>query len=237
MNERLQKIIAQNSEYSRRKVEELIINGNVKVNGKTIKKLGTKACLEDEILVNDHPLIKSEKVYYLLNKPEKVISSRKDEKDRICAVDLIDERFKIYPVGRLDYNTTGLLILTNDGELANKLTHPKNKIEKTYIAKVKGNLKRHLIYSLEEGIELEGKKTLPAKVEILNYSHSTEVGTIKITITEGRNHQIKNMFAAIGGKVIKLKRTNYAFLTIDNLPIGTYRLLKVKEVKKLYGMV
>lgn len=236
--ERLQKVIAQNSEYSRRKAEELIGAGNVEVNGQVVTELGTKVDGSDEITINGNTLVPAEKVYYLLNKPLRTISSRSDEKDRTTVVDLIGDKEKIYPVGRLDYNTTGVLLLTNDGELANGLMHPKREIPKTYIATISGKVRKGDIYKLADGIDIgDGIITAPAEIEIIKYNPRTETGIVKITIYEGRNHQVKKMFEAIGGKVIKLKRTDYAFLNVDELPLGAYRSLKPKEIKKLYGLI
>lgn len=235
--ERLQKVIAQNSEYSRRNAEKLISEGKVKINGIVVKELGVKVNPNAEIEVNGQNLITFEKVYYLLNKPTQTISSRTDDRRRTTVVDLIDEPFKIYPIGRLDYNTTGVLLLTNDGTLANGLMHPNNKITKTYIAKVKGKMSKKEILSLATGIEIEGRKTLPCTVKILKFNQRTNTGSIQLDIIEGRNHQIKKMFAAIGGYVIKLQRTNYDFLDVEGMSLGEFRSLKVKEVQKLYGLI
>lgn len=235
--ERLQKVIAQNTQYSRRAAEELIRDGKVQVNNKVVTTLGTKVNNLDDIQVMDNLIAKQQLVYYLLNKPPKTISSTSDEKNRSTVVDLIHERQKIYPIGRLDYDTTGLIILTNDGELANGLMHPKKKIPKTYVAKVKNKLNWQDIENLEKGIVIEGKKTAPSTIKVLKYNPKTEINIIEITIYEGRNHQVKKMFEAIGGFVIKLQRTNYAFLEIDHLKLGDYRDLKLKEIKKLYGLI
>lgn len=235
--ERLQKVIAQNTQYSRRAAEELIRDGKVQVNNKVVTTLGTKVNNLDDIQVMDNLIAKQQLVYYLLNKPPKTISSTSDEKNRSTVVDLIHERQKIYPIGRLDYDTTGLIILTNDGELANGLMHPKKKIPKTYVAKVKNKLNWQDIENLEKGIVIEGKKTAPSTIKVLKYNSKTEINIIEITIYEGRNHQVKKMFEAIGGFVIKLQRTHYAFLEIDHLKLGDYRDLKLKEIKKLYGLI
>lgn len=236
--ERLQKKIANNSSYSRRKAEELILDGQVKVNGKIIRELGTKVSETDEISINNKVLFKEEKVYYLLNKPKGVVSTCSDEKGRKTVVDIIKEKENdnIYPVGRLDFNTTGVLILTNDGELANFLMHPRNKINKTYVAKIKGTTNKQDILSLENGVLVDGVKTAPAKVQILKLNSRSEIAKIALTIYEGKNHQVKKMVESIGGKVLDLKRTEYSFLDTDGLKIGDYRKLSIKEVKKLYGL-
>lgn len=237
--ERLQKKIANNSEYSRRKAEELIVAGRIKVNNKTITELGYKVDDSAEIMIDNKVLYLEEKVYYLLHKPKGTISSCNDEKGRSTVVDIIhkENQDNVFPVGRLDYNTTGLLILTNDGELANLLMHPKYKIGKTYVAKIVGNLKKQDILSLSDGIVVDGYKTAQAQVKILKYNPKSEISKVEITIYEGKNHQVKKMFEAIGGKVVELKRIKYGFLEIENLPQGKYRKLSFKEVKKLYSLV
>ncbi len=239
--ERLQKKIANNSSFSRRKAEQLILDGNVKVNGVTITELGTKVSDSDEIKINNRVLYKEEKVYYLLNKPKGTVSTRSDEKNRKTVVDVILEKENIkkpniYPVGRLDYNTTGVLLLTNDGELTNLLTHPRNNVEKTYIAKVQGEqLSKLKIINLKFGIEIDGYKTKPCKVNILKHNFKSNTYIVKLVIHEGKNHQVKKMFQAIGGKVVELKRSEFSFLNTDGLKVGEFRELTFKEVKKLYG--
>ncbi len=241
--ERLQKKIANNSSFSRRKAEQLILDGNVKVNDVTVTELGTKVSDSDEIKVNNRVLYKEEKVYYLLNKPKGTVSTRSDEKNRKTVVDVILEKENIkkpniYPVGRLDYNTTGVLLLTNDGELTNLLTHPRNNVEKTYIAKVQGEqLNKLNIINLKYGIEIDGYKTKPCKVNILKHTFKSNTYIVKLVIHEGKNHQVKKMFQAIGGKVVDLKRSEFAFLNTDGLKVGEFRELTFKEVKKLYGEI
>lgn len=232
--ERLQKYLSSCGIASRRKSEELILSGKVKVNGIVVKELGIKISEKDNVEVDDVEVYRKQKEYYLLYKPEKTICSVKDEKNRLTVVDLIQTNEKIFPVGRLDYDTTGLLLLTNDGELTNYLTHPKGFVEKTYLAKVNGILNGKDIYLLENGIELNGVKTKKAKVKIKKIDKKNNKSYIELTITEGRNHQVKNMFQALGYKVLKLKRTNYAFLNLDGLKAGEYRKLTTKEVKQLY---
>ena len=223
--------------YWRRKSEELILAGKVKVNGKVVTELGTKVSEKDEVEVENMEVYKKEKEYYLLYKPEKTICSVSDEKGRTTVVDLIETDEKIFPVGRLDYDTTGLLLLTNDGELTNKLTHPKGIVEKTYIAKVSGIVTGKEIHELEEGIELEGVKTKKARAKLKKIDKKNNKSYVELTITEGRNHQVKNMFAALGHKVLKLKRISYAFFDLKGMKIGEYRRLTSKEVKQLYNYV
>lgn len=233
--ERLQKYLSECGVASRRKCEEIILNKKVKVNGKIIDELGHKVNDSDYITVNDIEVKKKEKEYYILYKPEKVICSVKDEKNRTTVIDYINTNEKIFPIGRLDYDTSGLLLLTNDGELANMLTHPSHKVEKKYLAKIDGIINLKDIYMLENGIVLDGIKTKKAKAKIQKIDKKNKKSFVELTITEGRNHQVKNMFGALGYKVLKLKRTNYDFLTLKNLSIGQSRKLTIKEIKKLYN--
>ena len=235
--ERLQKYLSSCGIASRRKSEELILAGKVKVNGKVVTELGTKVFEKDEVEVENMEVYRKEKEYYLLYKPEKTICSVSDEKGRTTVVDLIETDEKIFPVGRLDYDTTGLLLLTNDGELTNKLTHPKGFVEKTYIAKVSGIVTGKEIHELEEGIELEGVKTKKARAKLKKIDKKNNKTYVELTITEGRNHQVKNMFAALGHKVLKLKRISYALFDLEGMKIGEYRRLTSKEVKQLYNYV
>ena len=235
--ERLQKYLSACGVASRRKSEELILKGKVKVNGKIVTDLGFKVSDNDEVLYNDVKISKDEKIYYLLYKPEKTICSVHDEKGRVTVVDLIENKDKIFPVGRLDYDTSGLLLLTNDGELTNKLTHPKGTVEKTYYAKIDGIITKDEITQLEKGIVLDGVKTKKAKAVIKKIDKNNNKSYVELTITEGRNHQVKNMFMYFNHKVLKLKRIRYAFLDLENLSIGEYRRLTIKEVKQLYNLV
>ena len=235
--ERLQKYLSSCGIASRRKSEELILAGKVKVNGVVVRELGTKVSDKDEVEVENMEVYRKQKEYYLLYKPEKTICSVSDDKGRVTVVDLIETNEKIFPIGRLDYDTTGLLLLTNDGELTNKLTHPKGSIEKTYIAKVSGLVTGKEIHELENGIELDGVKTKKARAKLKKMDKKNNKSYVELTITEGRNHQVKNMFAARGHKVIKLKRTNYAFFNLEGLKTGEYRRLSTKEVKQLYNYV
>lgn len=232
--ERLQKVIAYAGVASRRKAEELILEGKVKVNGKVVKELGTKVSNSDVIEVNGIKLEKEDKVYYLLYKPKAVISAVTDDKGRKTVTDLfkhVPER--IFPVGRLDYETTGLLLLTNDGEFSFQMTHPKFKIDKTYIARVKGIPTIEGLKNLQRGIKLEDGKTAPAKVSMTSYDEKAGKAICEITIHEGRNRQVRRMFEAIGTPVVKLKRERFAFLDLAGLNPGEYRQLSKHEVKLL----
>ena len=235
--ERLQKVIANSGFCSRRKAEELISGGNVKVNGKIVTKLGTKVDKSDAITIFDKALTIEQKEYILLNKPRGVITSTNDDKKRKTVMDLIDTDKRLYPVGRLDYDTTGALLLTNDGELANLLMHPKNNIEKLYIAKVNGFVDKNALNKLSRGVYIDNFKTSKSKVRLKKYDKKTNTSIVEIIIHEGKNHQVKKMFEAVGYEVLKLKREKISFLTIDSLKSGEYRYLSLKEVKKLYGEI
>ena len=234
--ERLQKKIANSGYCSRREAEKLITLGQVKVNDKLITELGFKVEDEDEIKINDILLENEEKVYFLLNKPRGIVSTTKDDKGRKTITSLIDTDLRIFPVGRLDYDTTGLIILTNDGSLSNILTNSKNKVEKTYVAKITGSLKPNELMALKNGVMLDGVKTKKAKVKIKKYDKKTDTSIVEITIIEGKNHQVKRMFEKVGHKVLKLKREKIAFLTLENLKSKEYRPLTIKEVKQLYSL-
>ena len=232
--ERLQKVIAASGIASRRKAEELIANGKVLVDGVVITEMGYKVNGGEEIVVDGVKINKEDKVYYLLNKPRGVVTTTSDDKGRKTVIDLIDDNRRIYPVGRLDYDTTGALILTNDGEFANNLMHPKNEIDKVYIAKISGFLTPSDLMNLKNGVVIDGKKTSRAKVKVRKIDKETRTSIVELVIHEGRNHQVKNMFSVLGYEVLKLKRERIAFLDIKNLNSGEYRLLNPKEVKQLY---
>ena len=234
--ERLQKRIANSGYTSRRKAEELIENGRVKVNDEVITTLGYKVSDKDKIYIDEVLLEKENKVYYLLNKPRGVVCTTEDDKGRVVITSLIGTDLRIFPVGRLDYDTTGAIILTNDGEFSNLLTSPKSDIEKVYIAKVKGMITPDKIMSLKKGVLVDGRKTKKAKVKLRKYDKKTNTSIVELTITEGRNHQVKKMFEAVGSEVLKLKRERIAFLNINDLASKEYRILIPKEVKQLYNL-
>lgn len=235
--ERLQKVIAASGIASRRKAEEMIQQGRVKVNGQTVKEMGVKVSTQDRIEVDGHEINKEEKVYFLLNKPKRTICSVSDDKERDTVVDIIDCKERIFPVGRLDYETTGLLLLTNDGEFANGLMHPRNHIRKTYEVAVKGVLTDGMCALLEKGIKLEDGKTLPAEVFVLQRSEKKNKTVLQITIQEGRNRQVRRMMEFFNCEVTRLNRIQYAFLDLGNLRQGQYRKLRMFEVRKLMSIV
>ncbi|MBN8200334.1 MULTISPECIES: 23S rRNA pseudouridine(2605) synthase RluB [Bacillaceae] len=235
--ERLQKVIAHAGFASRRKAEELMAEGRVKVNGKTVKELGVKVSPSDRIEVDGIPVEREEPVYFLLYKPRGVISAVSDDKGRKVVTDFFEGiKQRIYPVGRLDYDTSGILILTNDGEFANLLMHPSNEIEKVYVAKVKGIPSKESMRSLQRGVVLEDGKTAPAKTKLLSMDKKKQTAIVEISIHEGRNRQVRRMFEAIGHPVLKLKRERYGYLNLQGLSAGDARELTAHEVKQLRAL-
>lgn len=232
--ERLQKVIAESGYASRRKAEELIKNGKVFVNGEKVSELGYKVSGDDIISIDGVTLRKEDKVYYLLNKPRQTVCTVNDDKKRKTVVDLIKTDKRIYPIGRLDYDTTGLLLLTNDGELANILMHPSQGVIKTYVAKLNKVLAPSDLMKLKNGVMIDGVKCLPTRVKVRKIDNLKDSSIAEITITEGRNHIVKRVFKELGYMVDKLSRIEYGFLRLDNLKSGEYRNLTIKEVKRLY---
>ena len=234
--ERLQKVIAQAGIASRRKAEELITSGQVKVNGVVVTELGTKVSEKDRVEVNNEILEKEKKEYYLLNKPRGVVTTTQDDKNRKTVVDLIPTTARIYPVGRLDYDTTGVLLLTNDGDFANILMHPTSEIDKVYMAKLEGIIKGEQINQLKEGVLLDDELVKASRVKLKKVDPKTNTCMVQITIHEGKNHQVKRMFEAVGFQVAKLKREKEAFFDLKDLQSGEFRKLTPKEVAKVYGL-
>ena len=248
--ERLQKVLAQAGVASRRHAEKLILDGRVTVNGDKVTALGTKVGVRDQIEVDGRLVKRTEALYYyLLNKPVSVITSASDPRGRPTVVDLLkDVPVRVYPVGRLDYDTSGLLVLTNDGELAHRLMHPSYGIEKTYRVWVQGPVGIHALETLQQGVLLEDGKTAPAQVQrVSGLSQRTKGGlkndsleVLEVTIHEGRNRQIRRMFEAVGYLVVKLERIRFGPLTLtQNLTLhpGSYRALTEEEVKQLRSNV
>lgn len=233
--ERLQKIIAESGYTSRRKAEELITSGKVKVDGKIVTELGTKVNKDVKIQIDEKVLKLEQKEYYLVNKPREYICSLDDEKGRKIVTDLIATTARIYPVGRLDYDTTGLLILTNDGELTNILSHPSSKVEKTYLAKIDAILTPEELAKLKKGIVIDNKKCNIKRVKVRKRDKNKNADMVEIVIEEGRNHIVKRIFESLNHNVLKLTRTRYAFLEIGDLKSGDYRILTNSEVRKLYS--
>lgn len=232
--ERLQKVIAQAGITSRRKAEQLIVEGKVKVNGEVVRELGVKVNPnKDEIEVEGIPIDREEPVYFLLYKPQGVISSVSDDRGRKVVTDFVETDHRVFPVGRLDYDTSGIILLTNDGEFANLLTHPKYEMEKVYVAKIRGILNGEKIKKLKEGIMLEDGKTSPAKVKVKSTNRKKNTSIVQLTIHEGRNRQVRRMFEALGHEVLKLKRERFAFLDLKGMNPGDIRPLKPIEVRHL----
>ena len=234
--QRLQKYLASSGIDSRRKCEQLILEGKVEVNGKTVLELGTKIDPEiDEVKYNGK-IVKpeEEKVYILLNKPIGYVTTVKEQFGRDKIIDLVKGNKRLVPVGRLDMYTSGAIILTNDGEFVNKLTHPKNEVTKTYNVTVAGKIKEEEIKKLEKGIEIEGGYvTKPAEVKILKIDEQKNISRIQIIIHEGKNRQIRKMCKAINKKVLALHRSKIGNIGVKELKVGTWRYLTKKEVESL----
>ena len=236
--ERLQKVMAQAGIASRRKSEEYIIEGRVKVNGIIVRELGTKVSEDDYIEVDDKPIRQERKVYILMNKPRNCVTTVSDDRNRPTVMDFLkDVHARVYPVGRLDFDTTGALILTNDGKLTNLLTHPSSEVNKTYIATCKGIATDEDLEPLRKGVMLDDGKTSPAQVEIIKINEDKNTSIIRIIIHEGRNREVKRMMEYVGYEVIKLNREGIGNLTTKGLYQGQYRRLTKEEVTDLYDLV
>lgn len=232
--DRLQKVIAHAGVASRRDAEKMIVDGRVAVNGEIVTELGTKVSTNDHVEVDKVPIYKEEPVYYLFYKPTGVITAVSDDRGRKVVTDYFPEvEQRIYPIGRLDYNTSGLLLLTNDGEFANSLMHPRYELNKTYIAKVNGIPSKSDMNKLANGIVIDGKKTARANARIKEIDKDKQKAIVELTIHEGRNRQVRKMLEAIKCPVDKLKRERYGFLDLDNLQPGESRPLLKKEVHRL----
>ena len=232
---RLQKYLALCSVASRRASEALILDGRVKVNGKTVTQLGTKVIYGDIVEVDGKEIRPDKKkIYIALNKPAGCVTTASDERGRKTVMEYVqDINERIYPVGRLDYNTEGLLIMSNDGDFTYALTHPKHEKEKVYEALVSGIVLHGAVDKLEKGVYIDGKKTAPAKAEVLEHRKNTSL--IRIAIHEGRNRQVRKMCESVGHKVLALKRTSIDGIELGNLPLGKWRHLNENEIKRLKG--
>lgn len=233
MEERLQKYMARCGVASRRKCEEIITSGRVKVNDKAVTELGAKINSETDQVFVDGKLVRPEenKVYIMLNKPEGYVSTVKDEKGRNTILDLVKVEERIYPIGRLDYDTSGLILLTNDGEVYNKVIHPRVSMDKVYIAVVKGLPTKDETDKFKKGIDIGDYITAPGSCKVIKkFENSSE---LKIIIHEGKNRQVRRMCDAIGHPVIALKRVSIGSLSLGNLPKGKWRLLNEKEIQYL----
>jgi 23S rRNA pseudouridine2605 synthase len=233
---RINKFIAHAGLASRRKAEELIKKGLVTINGQVVRELATTVKSGDQVEVSGTPIYNEEKVYYLLNKPRGVISSVSDDKGRKTVVNLLPTvKERIYPVGRLDWDTSGLLILTNDGDFTDKMIHPRNEIDKVYLARVKGIATRENLRPLTRGVVIDGKKTKPARYTIVKVDAEKNRSVVELVIHEGRNHQVKKMFESVGLLVDKLSRTQFGTLDLTGLRPGEYRRLNKKEISQLHN--
>lgn len=231
--ERLQKVIAQSGLCSRRKAEELIKAGRVKVNGVICDELGTKVGGDDEILVNGKALERQEHEYYVLNKPKGCISSAKDPQGRPTVLDYLPKGIRLYPVGRLDFDTSGVLLVTNDGKFTNLMTHPRYHLDKTYRVNLQGMITPENIKALKDGLVTKEEKYQPARVKVVEKDYARNRCQILLTIAEGKNHQVKNMMEALGLQVRKLHRVSFAGISADDMRPGEYRRLKPFEYKEL----
>ncbi|GHN19554.1 ribosomal large subunit pseudouridine synthase B [Lactobacillus delbrueckii] len=232
--ERLQKVIAQAGIASRREAEKMILAGRVRVDGQVVIKLGTKVSSIEQVVVDNQPIERESHHTYLFYKPRGVISAVKDNKGRKTVADYFtDLPYRLYPVGRLDYDTSGLLLMTNDGELANLLMHPRNEVDKVYVAKIKGILQPDEIKALKKGVQIGRYKTKPARVKVLKTNPRAQTQIVQLTIHEGHYHQVKEMFKAVNHLVDKLSRERYSFLDLQGLTSGQYRELNHKEVDRL----
>lgn len=229
---RINKYIQLSGIASRRKADELVKNGNVKVNGKVMDSVGYDVKDGDTVSVNGEEIKFEKKCYYLLNKPYGVVTTLSDEKGRMTVIDLMDDvNERVFPVGRLDYNTTGALIMTNDGDLSYHITHPKNEIFKTYLALVNGVFSEEKANRLRKGIKLETYTTHPAKVKIVKAEKGNTL--VEVSISEGKNHEVRDMLKAVGNPVMELKRVSIGKVNLGHLLIGHYRKLTKEEIEYL----
>ncbi len=236
---RINKYIALCGVASRRKAEELILAGRVTVNDEVMTELSYKVDEENDIVKVDDKLIKEENklVYILLNKPEGYITTVKDQFDRPSVLDLVsDIKERVYPIGRLDYETSGLLLLTNDGDLTYKLTHPKHEVDKTYVARVKGKLTKEEIERFKTGLKIEDYTTAPAKLKVIKYDEQRDTSLLEIKIHEGKNRQVRKMCKAINHPVLRLRRSAMGKIKIGDCEIGKYRYLTEDEIKYLKNL-
>lgn len=236
---RINKYIALCGVASRRKAEELILAGRVTVNDEVMTELSYKVDEENDIVKVDDKLIKEENklVYILLNKPEGYITTVKDQFNRPSVLDLVsDIKERVYPIGRLDYETSGLLLLTNDGDLTYKLTHPKHEVDKTYVARVKGKLTKEEIERFKTGLKIEDYTTAPAKLKVIKYDEQRDSSLLEIKIHEGKNRQVRKMCKAINHPVLRLRRSAMGKIKIGDCEIGKYRYLTEDEIKYLKNL-
>ncbi len=231
---RINKYLASLGIGSRREIDRLISEGKIKINGK-IAIQGEQVSNEDTILVRGKKVegVEEKKVYILLNKPKKYLSAAKDNRKKTI-VDLVKVPERIYPIGRLDYETEGLILLTNDGDLFNKVIHPRSEVYKTYIANIRGRISRDKLKALELGVDLDDGRTLPARVKAIKIDEKNSI--VEISIREGRNRQIRRMFDEVGHRVVDLKRTSVGEIELGNMELGKWRQLTEKELEYLRSL-
>ena len=237
--ERLQKVMAVCGVASRRKCEELISAKRVKVNGSIVTELGTKVSKKDIIEVDGKLISRQELVYYVMNKPTGYLTTVSDDRGRRTIMDLIDpetKKTRIFPIGRLDYDTSGVLLLTNDGDLSYRLTRSQKEVAKTYQVRVNGIIDQNAVTRLIKGIMIDGVMTKRAIVDVISFDKKNNSSLISISITEGRNRQVRKMCEAVGFEVKKLKRVSFGGITLEGLGVGEYRELKPHEIKILYSL-
>ena len=233
---RLQKYMADRGVASRRKSEELISKGLVKVNGKVVTELGYKVNKNDVVEYDGKILSNIEHVYYMLNKPSGVLTSTFDKEGKKTVVDLVNTKERIYPIGRLNYNVSGIVILTNDGELANRLTKRSNKIPKVYHVRINGILNQTTFNKLYKGFTVNDKKYENLNIEIINTDLKNNSSLLKISLSDSKNNDIYKIFEALGYEIKKIKRQEFGGLSVEGLPSGEYRSLKIHEIKQLYSL-
>lgn len=240
MLERLQKVLANSGIASRRQCEELILQGKVKVNGNVVTELGTKVDKDQDIIEYNGKQInkQSKKIYILLNKPIGYVTTVKDQFDRDTVMDLVKIKERVVPVGRLDMYTSGALLLSNDGDFINKMTHPSFEINKTYNATITGKISEEEVKALTDGVEIDDNgipyKTQPAIVKILKIDEEKNISRVQITIHEGKNREVRKMIESLGKKVLALHRSKIGDLTVKDIQLGKWKYLTEKEVRKLF---
>lgn len=234
--ERLQKVMAAAGVASRRASEQLILEGRVTVNGTVVRELGFQVSDEDDVFVDGKSLKKETKVYYVMNKPAGCLSTTSDDKKRRTVTDLIPCNERIYPIGRLDFDTTGTLLLTNDGDFMNALIHPRFQVEKEYHVKVSGLLRKENSALIAKGVDIGDGITAPARIYDVRYDDTKTNTYLKIVIHEGKYHEIKRMFEKVGHPVLKLSRARFGSVTCDGLKQGEFRRLKPHEIKQLWNL-
>ena len=231
--ERLQKVIAASGYTSRRKAEELISKGKVMVNNEIVKELGYKVSSSDEIIIEGLKLEKEEFEYYLFNKPRGIITTTKDDKGRKTVMDFFESNKRLYPVGRLDYDTTGALLITNDGDFANLMSHPSQMVNKIYLAKLEGIINGEAINKIKDGIKIDGSMIYRSRVKLKRKDKKTNTSCVDITVHDGKNHEIKKIFEAVGYRVEKLTREAYGPFCLETLKSGESRKISAYDIKKI----